>query len=93
MEESRLEFIILPISKNFALQLAHINSSNRITTAGWEYDSAGNQTGALAEDARTWLKFEYDAANRLRLVKRDDTEAEEAREIASLFVPQAKLLM
>lgn len=52
--------------------LAYSSTSNRITTAGWEYDSAGNQTRALAEDGVTWLKFEYDAANRIRIVKKDD---------------------
>lgn len=47
-------------------------ASNRITTAGFEYDVAGNQTRALAEDGVTWLKFEYDAANRLQVVRKDD---------------------
>lgn len=43
----------------------------RITTAGFEYDSAGNQTKALAQDGVTWVRYEYDAANRARVVKRD----------------------
>ena len=34
-------------------------------------DSAGNQTRALGEDG-TWLKYEYDAANRIRVVKHYD---------------------
>ncbi len=52
--------------------LAFNTASNRITTAGFLYDSAGNQTRALAEDAMTWVKYEYDAANRLQNVKKDD---------------------
>jgi RHS repeat-associated protein len=46
--------------------------TNRITTAGYQYDVAGNQTRALAEDGVTWLKYEYDAANRLQVIKKDD---------------------
>ena len=53
--------------------LAFSSASNRITTSGFQYDSAGNQTRALAADGVTWLNFEYDAANRIRSVKRDDT--------------------
>lgn len=37
---------------------------------GFEYDVAGNQTRALAADGVTWVKYEYDAANRLHVVKR-----------------------
>jgi RHS repeat-associated protein len=44
--------------------------TNRITTTGYEYDSAGNQTKAKAEDG-SWIRMEYDAANRLRVVKKD----------------------
>ena len=51
--------------------LSYDNTSNRINSTGWEYDSAGNQTRAKAEDG-TWLKYEYDAANRLKIVKKDD---------------------
>jgi RHS repeat-associated protein len=51
-------------------------SSNRITTSNatgqFEYDVAGNQTRALAEDGANWLRFEYDAANRLVEVKQDN---------------------
>lgn len=52
--------------------LAFDVTNNRITTAGFEYDVAGNQTRALAEDGVTWVKYEYDAANRLQIVKKDD---------------------
>ena len=51
--------------------LAYHSTSNRISTSGYEYDSAGNQTRAKAEDGN-WLKFEYDAANRLSNVRKDD---------------------
>jgi len=58
------------IPRDGIANLSYNTSNNRITTTGFEYDSAGNQTRALAEDG-TWLKFEYDAANRLRVVKKD----------------------
>jgi RHS repeat-associated protein len=61
-----------PIPRDGIPNLSYNNNTNRITTSGFEYDSAGNQTRALAEDGVTWVKFEYDAANRLRVVKRDD---------------------
>lgn len=52
--------------------LVYNTANNRITTAGFEYDSAGNQKRALAEDGVTWVKYEYDAANRIQVVKKDD---------------------
>jgi YD repeat-containing protein len=52
--------------------VSYNTTNNRITTAGFEYDTAGNQIRGLAADGVNWLKFEYDAANRLRLIKRDD---------------------
>ena len=51
--------------------LAYDNATNRITTAGYQYDVAGNQIRTKAEDGVAWVKYEYDAANRLWLVKRD----------------------
>lgn len=45
-------------------------ASNRITTAGYEYDAAGNQTRAQT-GAGTWQRYEYDAAGRLVNVKTD----------------------
>ena len=49
-------------------------ATNRITAAGYEYDVAGNQTKALAPAGLgvTSLKYEYDAANRISQVKKDD---------------------
>lgn len=34
---------------------------------------AGNQTRALVVDGMTWVKYEYDAANRMVVVTKDDT--------------------
>ncbi len=51
--------------------LAYDSASNRITTAGYEYDSAGNQTRALAADG-SWIRYEYDSSNRIQIVKKDD---------------------
>ena len=55
--------------------LSYENTSNRITTSGFEYDNAGNQTRAIAEDGVTWLKYEYDAGNRISVVKRESDGA------------------
>jgi RHS repeat-associated protein len=60
-----------PIPVDGIPNLTYNSTTNRITTTGFEYDSAGNQTRSKAEDG-TWLKYEYDAANRLRVVKKDD---------------------
>ncbi len=51
--------------------LTYSTANNRITTAGYQYDVAGNQIRTKAEDGVAWVKYEYDAANRLWLVKRD----------------------
>lgn len=53
--------------------LAYDSVNNRITTSGYEYDVAGNQTRAVAEDGTTWVRYEYDAAKRLQVVRKDDT--------------------
>jgi RHS repeat-associated protein len=45
--------------------------TNRINTAGFEYDAAGNQTRAYSPDGSQWLRYEYDAAGRLVIVKND----------------------
>jgi RHS repeat-associated protein len=59
-----------PIPSDGISNLTYNSANNHITTAGFEYDSAGNQTRAKAEDG-TWIKMEYDAANRLLVVKKD----------------------
>ncbi len=56
--------------------LSYDTNTNRITTSNqngqFEYDVMGNQTRALSEDGQTWLRFEYNYANQLVAVKRDD---------------------
>jgi RHS repeat-associated protein len=44
--------------------------TNRITTAGYEYDPAGNQTRGQTENG-VWLRSKYDAAGRLAQVLTD----------------------
>jgi RHS repeat-associated protein len=51
--------------------LAFNVATNRITTAGFDYDKAGNQVRALAPGGGS-QRFQYDAANRLVKVKADD---------------------
>lgn len=46
-------------------------TSNRITTTGFGYDAAGNQTQIVQPDGRKLL-FQYDAAGRLKKVKKDE---------------------
>lgn len=48
-------------------------TSNRITTSGFTYDYAGNQTRIVREDG-TALRFQYDAAGRLAKVKSDSNQ-------------------
>jgi RHS repeat-associated protein len=43
--------------------LSYDTGNNRITTPGWEYDVAGNQTRALSQDGTNFIRYEYDAAN------------------------------
>jgi RHS repeat-associated protein len=50
--------------------LSYDQTSNRITTAGFEYDAAGNQTRVARADGSA-QRFQYDAANRLVKVKDD----------------------
>jgi hypothetical protein len=48
--------------------------ANRITTAGFAYDAAGNQVRALIPGSSNSQRFQYDAANRLVKVKSDDNQ-------------------
>jgi RHS repeat-associated protein len=48
-------------------------ASNRITTSGFTYDLAGNQTRILKADG-TALRFQYDAAGRMVKVKNDSSQ-------------------
>src|SRR5205807_9167979 len=52
--------------------LSYDPSNNRITTDGFAYDAAGNQTRALIPGSSSSQRYQYDAANRLVKVKRDD---------------------
>jgi RHS repeat-associated protein len=51
--------------------LTYDSASNRVTTAGWEYDSAGSQTRGR-NTSGGWQRYEYDAAGRLVKVLSDD---------------------
>ena len=48
--------------------LSYDAASNRITTAGFQYDAAGNQTRVVRADGSA-VFYEYDAANRLAKVR------------------------
>lgn len=50
--------------------LSFDQTSNRITTSGFEYDAAGNQTRIVKADGNA-LRFQYDAAGKLIKVKND----------------------
>ncbi len=50
--------------------------SNRITTAGYEYDPAGNQTRGQTENG-TWRRYKYDSARRLAVALDDGSNPQE----------------
>ncbi|MDM7995880.1 MAG: RHS repeat-associated core domain-containing protein [Acidobacteriota bacterium] len=58
-----------PIPLDGIPDLTYDQTSNRITTTGFEYDVAGNQISGFDEQGNA-LQFEYDAANRIVVVKR-----------------------
>ena len=60
------------ISRDGHSALSYNTASNRITTAGFAYDAAGNQVRALVPGGGVSQRFQYDAANRLVKVKLDD---------------------
>ncbi len=60
-----------PIPRDGHANLSYSNPTNRINSPGFEYDAMGNQTRALSPDGQSWLRYEYDAANRLVYVKTD----------------------
>jgi RHS repeat-associated protein len=51
--------------------LAYDTKSNRVSTAGFSYDAAGNQTRSQRADG-SWLRYQYDQAGRVAAVT-DDT--------------------
>ncbi|MEK6285838.1 MAG: FG-GAP-like repeat-containing protein [Acidobacteriota bacterium] len=50
--------------------VSYDQTTNRINTAGWEYDAAGNQTRVQRTDG-AWQRYVYDAAGRLVKVQND----------------------
>jgi RHS repeat-associated protein len=61
------------ISRDGHASLSFDAASNRITTAGFLYDAAGNQVRALIPGgSSSSRRYKYDAANRLVNVKTDD---------------------
>ncbi|MCI0393184.1 MAG: RHS repeat-associated core domain-containing protein [Acidobacteria bacterium] len=48
--------------------LSYNTASNRVTSAGFEYDPAGNQTRAVINDSGTQQQYRYDSAGRLAQV-------------------------
>ncbi len=63
-----------PVPIDGFASLSYDTNTNRITNAAFQYDSAGNQTRTQSEDG-SWLRFEYDTANRLSVVRRDSDGA------------------
>ncbi|MGH9970025.1 MAG: RHS repeat-associated core domain-containing protein [Pyrinomonadaceae bacterium] len=63
----------LPMAPDGHTSLSFDAATNRITTAGFAYDAAGNQVRALAAAGGS-QRFQYDAANRLVRVKTDDNQ-------------------
>jgi RHS repeat-associated protein len=61
----------IPVPVDGHANLSYDTTTNRITTAGFAYDAAGNQTRALISSGVS-QRFQYDAANRLIKVKADD---------------------
>jgi len=61
----------IPIPVDGHANLSYDTATNRITTAGFDYDAAGNQIRALIS-AGVSQRFQYDAANRLVKVKADN---------------------
>lgn len=55
----------LPIPRDGHAALSYDTTTNRITTAGFEYDAAGNQTRSLLPDGVTKQRYQYDAAGRM----------------------------
>lgn len=62
----------LAIPRDGHASLSYDTVSNRITTAGFEYDAAGNQVRALIPGGTGSQRYRYDAANRLGQVRTDD---------------------
>ena len=61
-----------PVPQDGLASVSYDQSTNRISTAGWEYDAAGNQTRAQRADG-SWQRYVYDAAGRLVKVQNDSS--------------------
>jgi RHS repeat-associated protein len=59
-----------PLPRDGLPVLSYDPGTNRITTAGFEYDAAGNLTRSPRADG-TWQRLQYDAAGRLARVLED----------------------
>jgi RHS repeat-associated protein len=59
-----------PVPTDGHATLAYDSTSNRVSTPGWLYDTAGNQIRVQTAGG-VWQRMEYDAANRLVAVKTD----------------------
>jgi len=59
-----------PIPRDGLASVSYNAATNRINSAGWEYDAAGNQT-RLQRDDGSWQRLVYDAAGRLVKVTDD----------------------
>jgi RHS repeat-associated protein len=59
-----------PIPRDGLAQVSYDESTNRITTPGFAYDAAGNQTRVQRVDG-SWQRYQYDAAGRLVKVSDD----------------------
>ena len=59
-----------PAPRDGLAAVSYDQTTNRINTAGWEYDAAGNQTRVQRSDG-TWQRCVYDAAGRLVKVQND----------------------
>jgi RHS repeat-associated protein len=62
--------VSMQVPRDGHASLTYQEQSNRINTAGYEYDAAGNLTRSQAAGG-AWQRFEYDAAGRLVNVKTD----------------------
>jgi RHS repeat-associated protein len=61
----------VPIPRDGFANIAFDQNTNRITTSGFEYDLAGNQTKVTKEDG-TIFRYQYDAAGRMVKVKNNN---------------------
>ena len=60
------------IPRDGLASLSYNTGANRITSAGFEYDPAGNQTRAVIDDSGAQQQYRYDAAGRLAQVLSGD---------------------